>query len=168
MNGKTVFLLHNDIEKSFTVKFLLFLWVEESNHILNRRRRHTEQQTTGKWNSPHWMCSVCSAIPGGFSVQSTPATEGHSTVISKADVLPHGGLIIQLEVHIQKSRDHFQIFISIFFNPKNTKIHRLPFTHYSRTISSLGFDGITTRLLRECVKVTWPLWASVLSLLMWR
>lgn len=51
-------------------------------------------------------------------------------------VLLHGGVITQLYDHIQKSRNHFQIFISIFFNPKKTKIHRLPFKHYTRIVKA--------------------------------
>lgn len=36
---------------------------------------------------------VCSGIPGGFSVQLASTAEGHSTAISKAVVLLHGGVI---------------------------------------------------------------------------
>ena len=78
----------------------------------------------------------------------------------------------------QKSRNNFQIFTSIFFSPKNTKLHIFPFMPYSRRVNGLGSEinqdffffhwGSAVHLLCENDKVIWPLWASVLSLLAWR
>lgn len=60
----------------------------------------------------------------------------------------------------QKSRNNFQIFTSIFFSPKNTKLHIFPFMPYSRRVNGLGsdinqdfFSFIEAQLLTCCVRM---------------
>lgn len=82
-------------------------------------------------------------------------------------VLLRGGVITRLYDHIQKSRNHFQYFIPIFFNPKKTKIHRLPFKHYIRMVKASTLTSarlfLKSRLHHSLAMWLWPNYLTSLS-----